>query len=82
MHITGNLLRRLQMEKQTSPCYTARQIQSTAYMLIVFVKNKTQNFLYLYDKQEVVLQGKVNCDSLLELFLWQAFRGFCYYNHT
>ena len=57
------------MEKQTSPCYTARQIQSTAYMLIVFVKNKTQNFLYLYDKQEVVLQGKVNCDSLLELFL-------------
>ena len=29
-----------------------------------------------------LLQGKVNSDFLLELFLWLAFCCFCYYNHT
>ena len=31
---------------------------------------------------QVLLQGKANCDPMLELLLWLVFRCFCYYSHT
>lgn len=30
----------------------------------------------------LLLQRRTNCDSMLELFIWLAFRCCCYYNHT